>query len=187
MQKGSQTIISEEMWYSILEIQGSTSADKIMQDFKDNEVFAVQKYKGAWLINGPIRQIENSFDLAKIGLGKNSTFIHFTAEMNNKDRAAKYTKGQNITLYCEHISEYVTIVNGSKCRDYNDWKDLAFKNAINSAAKIQIDLKGQVMSLSDILTLLDKNAHKLPHPKLCREEPRHPKCLNPFKVLGNQD
>lgn len=155
-------LIESNIWLNLLGISGKAQANSILQDFDKNEVAAVQKYSGRWIITGEIASVDDSFGHATVMLGDRHRFQFFNAEIENKERAAFYHKGQVIDLFCNRIEEAVTFVYGFDCLDYNDWIGGALKTADDQIRNKELKVEGLPVSF-----ILSKLVTTLPESSIC--------------------
>lgn len=180
--KSNDTILSSKQWFDVLGIMGITEAKDILSDFKKNEVKAVQKYRGSWLIEGRVTAIDNSFGKAIVGIGNTSELFNFNAEIKDKNRAASYNIGEPIQIYCRSITEMATLVNGLDCSDYRDWKDNAFKWAAKKKQNLIVRNGRTFKETQDLIKL---GINHLPTDSTCFSDVNDKLCLEEYLAVMN--
>ena len=173
-----ESLLTKEQWHQSLNIAGTTTDSEILNAFKSNEVAAVNKFQGPWIISGTVISIEDSFGSASVALGTTDRFFNFNAQLENKARAAQYTIGDTIDVYCERIVEAATLIYGRGCQDYRDWKSKAFANASQWLQKENIKVKSLPVHI-----LLKKMASLVPDDSICYEDFSSPACSDHLEYI----
>lgn len=164
---GGKSLLKPNEWLKALSVNGKTGAMDVLKDFDTNEVAASQKYNGPWLIDGQIQSIDDSFSGAYVEIGSKSEFINFRAEIDDKNKAALYSKGNLVTFYCRGVEEIATFIYGKDCQDYDDW----FKKNTTSIEYKTRDHKitndNKEFALHDVLKRLRAALSQLPNNSTC--------------------
>ena len=173
-----ESLLTKEQWHQSLDIAGTTTASKILKAFNSNEVAAVNRFQGPWLISGTVISIEDSFGSASVTLGTTDRFFNFNAQLENKARAAQYTIGDTIDIYCERIVEAATLIYGRDCQDYRDWKSKAFANASQWLQKENIKVKSLPVHI-----IIKKMASLVPDDSICYEDFSSSACSDHLEYI----
>lgn len=173
-----ESLLTKEQWHQSLSIAGTTTASEILKAFKSNEVAAVNRFQGPWIITGTVISIEDSFGSAIVALGTTGRFFNFDAQLENKARAAQYIVGDKIDVYCEQIVEAATLIYGRDCQDYRDWKSKAFANASQWLQKENIKVKSLPAHM-----IIKKMASLVPDDSICYEDFSSSACLDHLKYI----
>lgn len=180
--QGQETLIPANIWLNSLQTAGQANANTILKDFKKNEVKAAKTYQGAWLIKGKVRSIDNSFGSAIVGIGGQSEIFNFGAHLKNRDRAATYSLGQDVTFYCKTILETLTLISGRNCQDYNDWKSDAVSAVLKNPPDTLIDQETS-LTFEQLIQTLRSAVNELADSSICFVNARTPQCASEIKKL----
>lgn len=172
---GYNSLLNADAWMKELQVKGTQQANRILKEFKDNEVAAAQKYDAPWIIEGRITKIDDGFLSATIGLD-GDRFFNLDAEMKNKDRVATYKKGDSVKLYCENISEAVTLIFVHDCVDFNDWLKISVIKAEKSLYRTNTQFRDQSDNLKQIISNLSEE-------HICYNDLTAQNCKKLFKAL----
>jgi hypothetical protein len=94
-------------------------ATEIYRQYDANEVATDEKIGNARVeISGTIDSIDKDFTgdvVIRLTTGDAFSTVGLTLEKSEKSKAISLTKGQEITIFCDHVQRILTSPRGSKC------------------------------------------------------------------------
>lgn len=178
---GGESILSKAGWYNLLSIKGKITAKSILKDFKRNEVYSIQKYKGYWHITGKITGINDTFNGTVVTLDAQDYLFGFNSQIDDKSLVASYNTGDSIELICDGTSEAISLVYGDGCQDYDGWINKRIKYFSTKPSKILDEIKDK--EVKNLFSMYFNVLGQLKDDSTCYSNLLSEKCKNETEEL----